>query len=369
LFRYIKIKNKLLLLRMESVFYLNSYKQKVIINSFNKITTCKCIRKPDSINLQLMKKTFGILFLLSMFASAYAGRPSESMVCEGFNYLNIRSKIQESESKFTSPKGDLVAFKNQISGFHDLGLISIPVTESLINKYLNTFSKAERDSVYVIFNDVVYSAINDFNDSIELKYFSLLRRNNKKIVETEISEFKRSLDMCGLTLLQTEGENYVDVKCDYYYKLFKGRVSPALNDYLKIRLKELRQGFSEDAELIISFHQLYRRVLTWEKFNKKYPGFFNIQETQLNYATYLSTLITGMDNSPVFDYDSGKLFPLVHNLYLKIISRHDSLKSTRVIKEYYELLKASDYTRPDHLDKFLTDNELFSMVGVQPENR
>jgi len=316
-----------------------------------------------------MKKSISILFLIMMFSSAYAGKPFKGKVCEDFNYLNIRSIVQEYESKFTSPKGDLTSFKNQISGFHNLGIITIPVTESLINKYLSTFSKSERDSVYVIFNDIVYSAINDFNDSLELKYFSLLRRNNKKIVETEISEFKRSLDMCGLTLLQTEGENYVDVKCDYYYKLFKGRVSPALNDYLKIRMKELRQGFSEDAELLISFHQLYRRVLTWEKFNKKYPDFFNRQETQLNYATYLSTLITGMDNSPVFDYDSGKLFPIIHDLYLNIVSRHNSLKSTRVIKEYYELLKESNFTRPDHLDKFLIDNELFSMLGVQPENR
>lgn len=304
-----------------------------------------------------------------MFALAYAGKPTESMVCEGFNYLNIRSTIQDYESKFTSPKGNLTTFKNQITGFRDLGLISIPITESLINKYLSTFSKAERDSVYVMFNEIVYSAINDFNDSLELKYTSLLRRNNKKIVETEITEFKRSLDICGLTLLQTEGENYVDVKYDYYYKLFKGRVSPALNDYLKIRMKELRQGFSEDAELLISFHQLYRRVLTWEKFNKKYPDFFYRQETQLNYQTYLSTLITGMDNSPVFDYDSGKLFPIIHDLFLDIVSRHNSLKSTRVIKEYYELLKESNFTRPNHLDQFLKDNELFSMIGVQPETR
>jgi len=316
-----------------------------------------------------MKRSIGIIFLLTMFALAYAGKPSEGKVCEGFNYATFNSKIQECESKFISPKGDFNSFKKQIFRLHELGIVSIPVTENLINKYLNTFPKAERDSVYVLFNDVVYTVINDFNDSLELKYTTLLRRNNKKIVESEISEFKRILDVCGLTLLQTEGENYVDVKYDYYYKLFKGRVSPALNDYLKIRMKELNQGFSEDAELLISFRQLYRRVLIWEKFNKKYPDFFNKQETQLNYATYLSTLITGMDNSPVFDYDSGKLFPIIHDLYLEIVSRHNSLKSTSVIKEYYELLKESNFTRPDHLDQFLTDNELFSMIGMQPETR
>jgi len=316
-----------------------------------------------------MKKITCILFLLLMITSLSAENASGSDFSEEFDYVTIRSKIKECESKFIPPKGDFNLFKRQIAGFHDLGILSIPVTENLVNKYLNTFTSAERDSVYVLFDNVVYTAVNDFNDSLELNYSTLIHRANRKIVDLEITKFKRCLDMCGLTLLRTEGENYVDVNYDYYYKLFKGRVSPALTEYLKIRKKELRQGFSEDAELIISFHQLYKRVITWEKFNTKYPDFFNREDTQLNYTTYLSTLITGMDNSPIFDYDTGRLFPEIYNLYLKIISRHDSLKSTRVIKEYYNLLKTSDFMMPDQLDQFLKANELFSMLGMQPENR
>jgi hypothetical protein len=316
-----------------------------------------------------MKKLTGILFLLMMITSLSAENTSGSDDCNGFDYVTIRSKIKECESKFIPPKGDFDLFKRQINGFHDLGILSIPVTENLVNKYLSTFKDADRDSVYVLFDNVVYTAINDFNDSLELNYSTLLHRANRKIVDLEITKFKRCLDMCGLILLRTEGENYVDVNYDYYYKLFKGRVSPALTDYLKIRKKELRQGFSVDAELIISFHQLYKRVITWENFNTKYPDFFNKEDAQINYATYLSTLITGLDNSPLFDYDTGRLFPEIYNLYLKIISRHDSLKSTRVIKEYYKLLKASDFKMPDQLDQFLKENELFTMLGMQPENR
>jgi len=316
-----------------------------------------------------MKKLIGLLFLISMIASVSAENTSGCNDNEEFDYVTIRSKIKECESKFIPPKGDFNVFKRQIAGFHDLGILSIPVTENLVNKYLSTFRSADRDSVYVLFDNVVYTAINDFNDSLELNYSTLIHRANRKIVDLEITRFKRCLDMCGLILLRTEGDNYVDVNYDYYYKLFKGRVSPALTDYLKIRKKELRQGFSEDAELIITFHELYKRVITWENFNAKYPDFFNKRDSQINYATYLSTLITGMDNSPLFDYDTGTLFPEINKLYLKIISRHDSLKSTRVIKEYYNLLKASDFKMPQHLDQFLKDHELFSMLDMQPENR
>jgi len=316
-----------------------------------------------------MKKLTGILFFLMMITSVSAENISGCNFIEEFDYVTIRSKIKECESQFVPPKGDFDVFKRQIESFHDLGILSIPVTENLVNKYLSTFKSADRDSVYVLFDKVVYTAVNDFNDSLELNYSTLLHRANRKIVDLEITQFKRCLDLCGLILLRTEGEDYVDVNYDYYYKLFKGRVSPALTDYLKIRKKELRQGFSEDAELVISFHQLYKRVITWEKFNMKYPDFFNREDAQNNYATYLSTLITGMDNSPLFDYDTGRLFPEIYNLYLKIISRHDALKSTRVIKEYYNLLKTSDFKMPDELDQFLKHHELFSMLGMQPENR
>jgi len=316
-----------------------------------------------------MKKLTGILFLLLMITSVYAENISGCNFSEEFDYVTIRNKIKECESKFIPPKGDFNLFKRQIEGFHNLGILSIPVTENLVNKYLSTFKNADRDSVYVLFDNVVNTAVNNFNDSLELNYSTLLHRANRKIVDLEITKFKRCLDMCGLILLRTEGEDYVDVNYDYYYKLFKGRVSPALTDYLKIRKKELRQGFSEDAELVISFHQLYKRVITWEKFNMKYPDFFNREDAQNNYATYLSTLITGMDNSPLFDYDTGRLFPEIYNLYLKIISRHDSLKSTRVIQAYFNLLSTSDFKMPNQLDQFLKDNELFSMLGMQPENR
>jgi len=316
-----------------------------------------------------MKKTFSILFLLSIIASVHAELNPGNTPDNGFNRSNIQQIIKEYDDSFTSPKGDFKSFEKQISGLVHIGIYSIPVTENLINKYLDTFSEPDRDSVYVMFDYVFYQAVNEFNDSLDLKYSTLLHKIENKIADPEINEFKKALDMCGLTLLVSEGDYYVDARYDYFSELFKDRVSPALNDYLQIRRKELKEGFSEDAGLLISFNQLYERVVTWENFNTKYPDFFDKTDSQFYYKSYLSTLITGLDNSQPFDDKTGELIPELKRLYQKIISRDDSLNSTRVIKDYYGFLKASDFKEPKNLDKFLKVNDLYSMIGVQPETR
>ena len=322
-----------------------------------------------------MKKLILILLLFSMISGNYASNKSGKT--EGFNQAIIQRTIKEVEGKFIDPKGDFKSFERQVWDYQDLGIILIPVTENLVRKYLNTFTDSDKDSVYVLFDRIFYKAVNDFNNSLESRYSTLLDKRKSEIDNPEIYgivnplliEFKRSLDVCGLTLLNSEGTYYVDANCDYYYNLFKDKVSPALTDYLKIRKKELNQGFSEDAELLISFHQLYERVLTWEDFTAKYPDFFNIREAQFYYASYLSTLITGMDNSQPFYTETGKLLPELRKLYLKITKRDDSRKSTNVIKDYYELLRVSDFSMPADLDQFLKDNELYSMNGVEPDTR
>ena len=266
-------------------------------------------------------------------------------------------------------KTDFITTKSLILSCNEVEIVSIPIAASIIDKSIISFNNTEKDSTYIIFNYMFYTAVNAFNDSLELNYPDILQKIDKGINDPEIKEFKKCLDLCGLSLLNSEGSYYVDEKYDYTYDLFKGKVSPALNEYLKIRSKELKQGYSEDADLLIGFDDLYERVVTWEDFINEYPDFILLKDAEFNYSSYLSTLITGTDNSETFDSETQDLYPGIKRLYEKIISHKDGKKSTKVISDYYELLKRNDFKQPDNLDLFLKANNLTSMVGVQPETR
>ena len=308
------------------------------------------------------------LLLFSTYCPANAGS-AIGLTTGGLDYSAMQSKILNYENQFSQQKTDFITTKNQILSCSEVEIVSIPIAAAIIDKNITTMNNIEKDSTYIIFNYIFYTAVNAFNDSLELKYPEILQKIDKGINDPEIKEFKKCLDLCGLSLLNSEGSYYVDEKYDYYFDLFKGKVSPALNEYLKIRSKELRQGYSEDADLLIGFDDLYDRVVTWEDFMIQYPDFILMKDAEFNYTSYLSTLITGTDNSETFDSETQNLYPGIKRLYEKIISHKDGKKSTKVISDYYELLKKNNFKQPDNLDLFLKANNLTSMVGVQPETR
>jgi len=317
-----------------------------------------------------MKSLKYLLFLLtvSTFSSVSAGSEI-GLTSESLDYGIMQSKILNYENKIAQQKTDFISTKNQILSCNEVEIVSIPIAAAIIEKSITSLNNFEKDSTYIFFNYIFYTSVNALNDSLELKYPDILQKIDKGINDPEIKEFKKCLDLCGLSLLNSEGSYYVDEKYDYYYDLFKGKVSPALNDYLKIRSKELKQGYSEDADLLIGFDDLYERVVTWEDFMSQYPDFILMKDAEFNYTSYLSTLITGTDNSETFDSETQNLYPGIKRLYEKIISHKDGKKSTKVISDYFDLLKRNNFKQPDNLDLFLKANNLTSMVGVQPETR
>jgi len=293
-----------------------------------------------------MKSLKHLFLLLAVSSYSYASAGAGfGFTTEGLDYSAIQSKIQNYESKNAQQKTDFNTIKNQMLSCSEVDIVSIPIMAKIIDKSIITMNRADQDSTYIIFNYIFYTSVNAFNDSLEIRYPDILEKMEKGTNDQATKEFKKCLELCGLSLLNSEGSYYVDEKDDYYYDLFKGKVSPALTEYLKIRNKEIKQGYSED------------------------PDFFLLKDAEFNYTSYLSTLITGTDNSETFDSETQNLYPGIKKLYEKIISHNDGKKSTKVISDYYELLKRNEFKQPDNLDLFLKANNLISMVGVQPETR
>ena len=62
----------------------------------------------------------------------------------------------------------------------------------------------------------------------------------------------------------------------------------------------MKQGFSEDAGMLISYEDLYYRIRRWEEFLYKHPNTIINDEAISYYRTYIETLMTGMANSRRF---------------------------------------------------------------------
>jgi hypothetical protein len=282
------------------------------------------------------------------------------------NFINTLSL--SNHRKLVGRTGNLRSFKEYLNTLNTDSLTSIPFALDYILTCISS-DNTDRDSIFLLFNRHFDVITNRLNDSLYTKYKAVAAQLENDSNTVELNAFKKNLEVCGVGIFSTEGTYYPDALPDFFYNNFKGRVSDGVKEFLNIRKDELKQGFSEDASLLISFEDLYGRVKRWENFIYKYPRTVYNEEANSYYVTYLETLMTGMDNSPTFDYESTMLLPEIKNLYEKIIQEEPGSPTTKLISSYYNFLGRHDFKSNDSIETFLKTNNLATMLAVQPNTR
>jgi hypothetical protein len=280
-----------------------------------------------------------------------------------------KQKIEENRANLPAITGDFFEFKTYVQRLNQLDVFTISTTADYISVFLTKAKPEDRDSTYIYLQNALYSAMNNLTDSLYSKYPVTMKKFEENKSDQGTQNFEAYLKLFGMGLFMTEGMYYLDVDPDYFTTIFDKKVSRGLNDYIVQRRQEMIEGFSEDAGLVITFDQVYNRVAKWEKIMNDNPRFIMSESASRFYETYLVTLLTGMDNSRVFDFENERLLPEVKMLYEAIIKSGPQTKSTEVIKGYYQLLAANDFKHSPRADDYVKNQELGSMLGVQPHTR
>ena len=281
---------------------------------------------------------------------------------------NISNIVSSQHVSIFNTKSNLESLKIYIKGLDSTKISTIPLALDYIKTCISP-ELVSKDTVYNEFLFEFYSVANGLSDVFESKYPQLVRDLNENKSTPEIEAFIDNIGQAGLELCMTEGMYYFDVTYDYFYNNFKDRVSPSLLEYLSIRKDELKQGFSEDAGMLIGFEDLYQRVKRWEDFLAKYPTSLKSEEANYFYQTYLETLLTGMDNSRTFNFENNTLIPEVKSIYERVMQEDSISNSGRVITAYYKFLSKHSFVYNDSINVFLETFGLSSMLGIQPHTR
>jgi len=262
----------------------------------------------------------------------------------------------------------LSVYKTYLDNLPDESLKSIALAWDFINNCVD-IDNPSGDSIYLLFNNKYYQVVNRINESFDQKYGNMVEQIDNNANSSELKEFKHNLAACGLDVYVSEGMHYLDAQPDYFLNKFSDRVSAGVFEFLKIRSHELKQGFSDDAAMLISFEELYQRVIRWERFINEYPNSILSQEANSFYKIYLEVLLTGMDNSRVFDLENNTINPEVKSLYERIKDDKKETRTKGIIAAYYSLLERHGFRENDSINEFLLTNNLSTMQGVQPHVR
>ncbi len=243
-----------------------------------------------------------------------------------------------------------------------------PIIDSLLliqSRMQSLHDDRSKDSLFVIYRNMhqKYQATvcDSFlsGDSVQSYLFSN---------DTLIGKADSVLKKYGYSLLSTEGMWYIDEESQFMFNHFNKFISEAMKEYLSNRTKEQKEGFSEDAGLLIPFDSVGNRAVTWEIFLSKFPAFILKDEILEWYSTYVRTYLTGMDNSNAFTFN-GALEPEVKKSYEQFISKHADTKTGDLVKRWYSFLEARKFKQTTDIDSFLKANDTKSMWATQPPTR
>lgn len=319
-----------------------------------------------------MKTIILALLTAVLFSCVSNYSTDKKAVLTSTDYLLVENSIgklvEANHLKLNGIKGDLHSFKGYLNKLPNDRLTSIPFALDYIQTCISP-DNADRDSIFLLFNIKFYKVVNRFNDSLETKYHAVFQQLNSGTNSVEVKNFENNLKACGTNIFISEGMNYIDVLPDFFYHNFHNRVSAGVIEFLNIRKDELKQGFSEDAGMLISFEDLYARVKRWENFIVKNPNTVYSVEANSYYTIYLETLMTGMDNSRIFDTENNSLLPEIKKLYQKIAAENTKSPTSKIIASYYAFLARHDFKENDSIPVFLEQNKLSTMLAVQPHTR
>ena len=124
-----------------------------------------------------------------------------------------------------------------------------------------------------------------------------------------------------------------------------------MKTYLVQQNKEDKEGFSEDAGLMITPKQLAQRVVWWEDFFLNNPYSLISPRAKANWIMYLDVLLSGMDNSPVVEYTDNTISTDYQTAYEYMQRSHPLSESNKFVAPYYKLLLKKDKNGAERLLK------------------
>ena len=173
----------------------------------------------------------------------------------------------------------------------------------------------------------------------------------------------------GMRLTWSEGSAYGTQSIAAFAGRFGRFVSPPLQRYLAVRAAEDAEGFSADAGLSISWTALAQRVVTWEGLLAVTAGSPIAAEAGQWHALYRRTLLTGLDNSPTFSFEDGRLGAQVRAAYAALLARDPSSSIAADVAGYLVVLEKAGWQESADTKEYLAKIGVESMRAVEPPIR
>lgn len=186
-------------------------------------------------------------------------------------------------------------------------------------------------------------------EKLETKKKNEIRNRYAKILK-EFAEYRK----CGMKISPNgEGGWYLNEDFDFLSDMMDD-YPLEIKDYLLFMKKAAKQVVAMDGGLVIPCDDLRKRIIRFEEFARNHP---KLQETEIRISPELKNLVSiylsGLDNTPAFDWESGTLNKEFKESYELFLKENKTSSYHRLIQQVYDIHKKHNFRKNAEAEKFI----------------
>lgn len=224
----------------------------------------------------------------------------------------------------------------------------------------NSLVEADTDLQLIIkYIDENIKFVSNENASIMIEELEKAQKNNlskledkfNNINDKDLEKLEEEIKDKGYKIETAEGSFFPVI--DYeFYEDYSSFVTPDIKDYISIMAIESNEAPAKDAALVISWDEIINRTLKQEEFIKLYPDSSKTGDIQDIYNKYVYFAFYGLNNTPLFNYDTNVIEEEAKSTYFEAIDNNKESQFINKLKDFMDILKENDYKLTEAVDKY-----------------
>jgi hypothetical protein len=237
-------------------------------------------------------------------------------------------------------------------------------TENVVSFMDNNISKVSKNNasnIIVKFEEIQKKNIKDlegkiFNEDVQRKFIEMHKpgvdiNRVENIKDVELKELVSEVKDRGFKIETAEGMYFPVIDYEFYKKYGK-YATIDIKDYIDVLAVESNNPPAKDAALIIGWDEIIKRGIMQEKFMDQSPDSKRIDDVKQLYKKYMTFALFGLNNTPLFDYDSKIINLEAKAAYLEAIKENNNSNMIKTIRDFMNLLEKNNYKLTSEVENF-----------------
>lgn len=196
---------------------------------------------------------------------------------------------------------------------------------------------------------------------MEEAYGTALTTNDPQLMEQQFDSLNRAMSQLrqyGIMMYTSEGGITTDVMPIFIAEAFWKYMTPLERTIATLSELEVETPSLNDASINISYEEIAQRLKMCDDMLAQYPDEPLTPQIIACQKYYLAILLAGVDNSPVFDWNTRTLMPQIRQIVELYITEYPDAASTPTLQQFMALAAASNFKQSADIDTFIEQNIL-----------